>query len=249
MEIHDLHGRLDRLERRCGRLTLAAVLCGSAAIGLCVFGAAAPASREVVAETLRIVDSQGRTRIEVTTKKDRPLLRFKSAEGNDQMAMIVTDNGPAQLTMDEKSEHLRAQLSAQGPDSVLNLYDELGRQRVSLQQRGKTPTEPDTNHLLFNDTSDKLRMSLSLSLSLSLTSLGPHIVQMDDHGVPRAVMRVFNNNATVGTLTEQEGAALLGPTQARQTNDLAGIYPHPFFPVEQRRRTLGGFGGSLWGDS
>lgn len=213
MDIHDLHGRLDRLERRCRRLTLAAVIGGSAAIALCVIGAAAPASREVVAETLRVVDSQGRTRVEVTTKKDRPLLRFKSAEGNDQMALIVSDNGPALLMMDEKSEHLRAQLSAQGADSALNLYDELGRQRVSLQQRGKTPTEPDTNHLLLNDPSEKLRMSLSLASS------GPHIIQMDDHGVPRAVMRVFKNNPTVGILTEQEGAALLGPTHPGAANE------------------------------
>lgn len=176
---------------------------GAASIALCMIGAAPPAGRQVVAETIRIVDGQGRTRIELTTRKDRPLLRFKSAEGSDQMTLVVGENGPALLMMDEKGEHLRAQLSAQGPDSALNLYDEAGSQRVSLQQRGKAAAEPDTNHLLFNDPAGKLRMSLSLGPS------GPQVVQMDDRELPRAVMRVFKNNPTVHTLTEQEGAALL----------------------------------------
>lgn len=130
LEAADLARRLDRLERRMGRwrslaiLALAAGMAGAAAAFSGAASADRPAPAELRVERLAIVDTEGRTRILLTTDGQDGFIGLTDAQGQTR-AMIQSHPGGARITLGDGRPRLvlaadpRAVLATMnGPDGI-----------------------------------------------------------------------------------------------------------------------------------
>ncbi len=126
--------RLGRMERelRCWRLGAAAVL--SLGAVLAFGGMAAPASKELRVQTLRIVDKEGKDRIVLTAESGIPDMTFLDPSGKSRLTLDIADDRRPVLLFSEsgkESGRLTLGLEEEGVP-MLQLYDAAGKKRLTF---------------------------------------------------------------------------------------------------------------------
>lgn len=125
--------RLDRIERelrywRIGGICFAAA---TAVIGLAAM--ADPPAKELRAETLRIVQRDGKDRLVLSAIPEIPDMTFYDPQGKARLTLdIAKDKAPELSIAESGTEKGRLAIGIDNGTPVLRLYDRTGKLRVSM---------------------------------------------------------------------------------------------------------------------
>jgi hypothetical protein len=132
--------RLNRLERKNRRLTLAMLLTGVAAALVVTLGMAKTevVPDEVKAHSFKLLDDNGNTRAALDVTKDGVGLALLGGKGNTQAALSVA-NEEAMLVLSDTNDKPRIAMAMSKDGPMLQLGDESGKTRALLAMQGDSP--------------------------------------------------------------------------------------------------------------
>jgi hypothetical protein len=170
-QLENLQRRVERLERqnrllrRLGWLT-AVVL----AVAIVSGQAALPTaeSRQLSAESFRLVDGDGKLRGEFALGDEGPLLRLLDAEGQPQVQLAVAGNRPA-LDLFEKGKR-RASIEVAAGDATATLLSDQGSARAMLSA-GKDSAGKETAACALHDPLGNRQFAVTTRAEGTLLSL------------------------------------------------------------------------------
>ncbi|HKI19556.1 MAG TPA: hypothetical protein VKA15_16845 [Isosphaeraceae bacterium] len=131
---NETRDRLNRMERelRCWRL--GGILTLSLATVLVAGAMAEPPAKELRAQTLRIVDRDGKDRIVLTAVPGIPDMTFVDPTGQTRLALDIAEDAKPELVISEsgKANKGRLTLGIENGSPLLQLYDRDGKKRVTF---------------------------------------------------------------------------------------------------------------------
>jgi hypothetical protein len=130
---NEMRDRLGRMERELRRWRLGAILTLSLATVAVAAAMDEPPTRELRAETLKIVQRDGKERIVLTAVPGVPDMMFLDPAGQGRLTLDIADDHKPVLTVSESPKgkgHLILGIEDGSP--TLQLYDRDGKKRVTL---------------------------------------------------------------------------------------------------------------------
>ncbi|MCK4306818.1 hypothetical protein KAW50_01170 [candidate division WOR-3 bacterium] len=118
--------RVKRLERQNKLIKLTGIVVALGMAFVLLVGAKEKVPKEIVAESFRVVDTQGRTRAALFVSQEGPMLVLSDENGKGRAALGVSPEG-SMLGFSDKNEKLRAVLGVSPEGSALQLYDKNGK--------------------------------------------------------------------------------------------------------------------------
>jgi hypothetical protein len=130
---HEMRDRLSRLERELRYWRLAGILTLSLATVVVAAAMDDPPPKELRAETLKIVERDGKERIVLTAIKGVPDMTFLDPAGESRLTLdIADDHRPVVSVSDTAKGKGRLALGIEDGSPNLQLYDRDGKRRVTL---------------------------------------------------------------------------------------------------------------------
>jgi hypothetical protein len=129
----EIRERLRQVEGELRRWRRGAVVFATLAL-LSIAGAmAAPQSKELRVQTLRIVDDAGKDRIILTAEPKIPDMTFLDPSGQGRLTLdIAEDHKPVLVVSDSGKESTRLTLGIEGGSPLLQLYDATVKKRIAF---------------------------------------------------------------------------------------------------------------------
>jgi hypothetical protein len=131
-ELAELRARLERMECTLLRWKQGTALVLGLGVCAVLTGAAGnPAEKEIQAQTLRIVDQDGKDRIILTADRNSPDLTFLDSGGQSRLSLDLAGDKTPLLQFSETGEEKgRLTIGMEGGTPLLQIYDHVGRKRL-----------------------------------------------------------------------------------------------------------------------